>query len=89
MAQSKAAPKKLLVVSVTMEFRHSSIPNLEKMLGEMGTNSGEFTCDYVEQPAEMNVRRPGPNATQEQRDAYTEAQAKGKVALTNALSSPA
>jgi len=85
MAQSKAAPKKLLVVSVTMEFRHSSIPNLEKMLGEMGTNSGEFTCDYVEQPAEMNVRRPGPNATQEQRDAYTEAQAKGKVALTNAL----
>jgi len=85
MAQSKAAPKKLLVVSVTMEFRHSSIPNLEKMLGEMGTNSGEFTCDYVEQPAEMNVRRPGPGATQEQRDAYAEAQAKGKVALTNAL----
>lgn len=84
-AQSKSAPKKLLAVSVTTAFRHTSIPNLEKMLGELGTNSGEFTVDYVQQPAGMGGARPGPNATPEQRQAYTEAQAKGREALTNAL----
>ena len=82
---SKTAPKKLLVVTVTTEFRHTSIPNLEKMLGELGTNSGEFTVDYVRQPAELNARRPGPNATSEERQAFTDSQVKGRMALTNAL----
>jgi uncharacterized protein len=85
MAQSTHTPKKLLVVSVTTEFRHTSIPNLEKMLGEMGTNSGEFTVDYIHQPSELNGRRPGPNATPEERQAYADSQVKGREALTNAL----
>src|SRR5262245_34395184 len=45
-----AAPKKLLVVSVTTGFRHSSIETGEKVLGELGQKSGEFTVDYVRQP---------------------------------------
>jgi len=85
MAQSKPAPKKLLAVSVTTAFRHTSIPNLEKMLGELGTNSGEFTVEYIQQPPEMNARRPGPNATPEERTAYADSQLKGRMALTNEL----
>src|SRR6185437_1549761 len=41
----QAAPKKLLVVTTTTGFRHSSIPTLEKMLEQLGKNSGEFTVD--------------------------------------------
>jgi type 1 glutamine amidotransferase len=46
-----AEPKKLLVVTTTTGFRHSSIPTLEKMLSQLATNSGEFTVDFVQQPA--------------------------------------
>jgi len=46
----QAAPKKLLVVTTTTGFRHSSIPTLEKMLTELGKDSGEFTVDFVQQP---------------------------------------
>ncbi|HEY4415393.1 MAG TPA: ThuA domain-containing protein [Verrucomicrobiae bacterium] len=44
------APKKLLVVTTTTGFRHSSIPTLEKVLTQLGQSSGEFTVDFVEQP---------------------------------------
>jgi uncharacterized protein len=47
----QAAPKKLLVVTTTTGFRHASIPTLEKMLTQLGRDSGEFTVDFVEQPA--------------------------------------
>jgi len=42
-----AAPKKLLVVTTTMGFRHDSIPTAEKVLGEMAEKSGAFTVDYA------------------------------------------
>lgn len=45
-----SAPKKLLVVTTTTGFRHSSIPTLEKMLTELSQSSGEFTVDFVQQP---------------------------------------
>ena len=45
-----AAPKKLLVVTTTTGFRHSSIPNLEKIIARLGEDSGSFTVDYVRQP---------------------------------------
>jgi type 1 glutamine amidotransferase len=41
------AQKKLLVVTATRGFRHSSIPTAEKILKEMGEKSGVFTVDYV------------------------------------------
>lgn len=44
------APKKLLVVTVTTGFRHSSIETAEKVLAELGKSSGAFTVDYVQQP---------------------------------------
>src|SRR6266853_6646508 len=48
-----AAPKKLLVVTVTKGFRHSSIPTAEKVLAELGQESGAFTVDYVRTDEEM------------------------------------
>ncbi len=42
-----AAPKKLLVVTATKGFRHSSIPVAEKVLARLGENSQVFTVDYV------------------------------------------
>jgi uncharacterized protein len=44
------APKKLLVVTTTTGFRHSSIPTLEKVIRQLGKDSGAFTVDLVEQP---------------------------------------
>ncbi|MFZ2278508.1 MAG: ThuA domain-containing protein [Prosthecobacter sp.] len=45
-----AEPKKLLVVTVTTSFRHSSIETAEKVLAELGAKSGAFTVDFVHQP---------------------------------------
>jgi len=40
-------PKKVLVVTVTKGFRHSSIPTAEKVLAELAQKSGAFTVDYA------------------------------------------
>jgi type 1 glutamine amidotransferase len=63
-AMAAEAPKKVLVVSVTMGFRHSSIPTGEKILAEMAAKSGRFTVDFVRQPeglppAPQRPRQPG------------------------------
>ena len=50
------APKKLLVVTVTKGFRHSSIPTAEKVLGELAERSGTFTVDYVRTDDDMRRR---------------------------------
>src|SRR6187401_2691011 len=42
-----AAPKKVLVVTVTKGFRHSSIPTAERILGELAQKDGSFTVDYA------------------------------------------
>lgn len=44
------APKKVLVVTVTTGFRHSSISTAEKILSELAAKSGAFTVDFVRQP---------------------------------------
>jgi len=43
----QAAPKKLLVVTATQGFRHSSIPLAEKVLAGLGERTGVFTVDYA------------------------------------------
>ena len=48
-----ATPRKLLVVTVTKGFRHSSIPTAEKILDELGQKSGAFTVEYVRNDQEM------------------------------------
>src|SRR6476661_1764853 len=50
---AQAAPKKVLVVTVTKGFRHSSIPTAEKVLGELAEKSGKFTVDYVRTDEDM------------------------------------
>ena len=55
---AQAEPKKLLVVTVTTGFRHSSIETAEKVLAELGAKSGAFTVDYVHQP-EGQPKNPG------------------------------
>ncbi len=49
----QAAPKKVLVVTVTKGFRHSSIPTAEKVLGQLAQKSGAFEVDYVRTDEEM------------------------------------
>jgi len=44
---AQAAPKKVLVVTTTMGFRHSSIPTAEKVIGELAEKSGAFTVEYA------------------------------------------
>jgi uncharacterized protein len=46
-APAQAAPKKVLVVTVTLGFRHSSIPTAEKVLAELAKESSAFTVDYA------------------------------------------
>src|SRR5438309_11178338 len=53
MLPAHAAPKKVLVVTVTKGFRHSSIPTAEKVLGELAKKSGAFEVDYVRTDEEM------------------------------------
>jgi hypothetical protein len=50
---AQAAPKNVLVVTVTKGFRHDSIPTAEKVLGELAETSGAFTVDYVRNDQEM------------------------------------
>ena len=51
-AQAKT-PKKLLVVTVTKGFRHSSIPTAEKILQMLAGKTGDFTVDYVRDDKDM------------------------------------
>jgi type 1 glutamine amidotransferase len=79
-----AEPKKLLVVTTTMGFRHSSIPTAEKILAQLAKDSGEFTVKFVQQP-------PGkpedlkPDATEEQKAAFKTAEDQWEMKLKAAL----
>lgn len=43
----QAAPKKVLIVTTTTGFRHSSIPVAEKVIAQLANNSSDFTVDYA------------------------------------------
>ncbi|MEI8088573.1 MAG: ThuA domain-containing protein [Opitutaceae bacterium] len=59
----QAAPKKLLVVTVTTGFRHSVIPLSEKVLTQLAEQSGgAFTVEFVRQPAGEPKSPPKPRA---------------------------
>jgi uncharacterized protein len=80
----QAAPKKLLVVTTTTGYRHSSIPTLERVLTRLGKDSGEFTVDFVQQPPgkPANLKK---DATAEQKAAFQTAEAAWEVKLKAAL----
>ncbi len=52
-AADERAGKRVLVVTVTKGFRHSSIPTAEKVIGELAAKSRAFTVDYVRNDQEM------------------------------------
>jgi type 1 glutamine amidotransferase len=59
-----AAPKKVLVVTVTTGFRHSSIETAERIIAELGATSGAFTVDYARVTPPNVVREPrAPKST--------------------------
>ncbi len=54
-----AAPKKVLVVTVTTGFRHSSTPTAEKVLAELGKASATFKVEYARvEPNEAQFKGP-------------------------------
>jgi type 1 glutamine amidotransferase len=77
-----AQPKKILVVSTTTGFRHSSIPTAEKVLGELAKETGVFAIEYVKQPD--NEPKPpkklDPNADDAAKAKFAEDNAAFKAA---------
>ena len=49
-------PKKLLVVTVTKGFRHSSIPTAEQVLAKLADQSKAFTLDYARTDEELATK---------------------------------
>ena len=80
----QAAPKRLLVVTTTTGFRHSSIPTAEKILSQLAQSSGEFTVDFVHQPPGKPAGL-SKDATDAQKAEYAEAEEKWEVTLRAAL----
>ena len=60
---AQAAPKKVLVVTVTKGFRHSSIPTAEKVIAQLGEKSGAFTVDYAKTDQDLQEKM-NPTALQ-------------------------
>jgi uncharacterized protein len=79
-----AAPKRLLVVTTTTGFRHSSIPTAEKILAQLGKDSGEFTVDFVHQPPGKPANLK-PDATAEEKAVFVAAEAAWNERLKAAL----
>src|SRR5665213_366475 len=88
-ATVQAEPKKLLVVTTTTGFRHSSIPTLEKVIAQLGKDSGEFTVDFVQQPpghpATGFPTKPKADASDADKAAFNDAEAKWNAALATEL----
>jgi uncharacterized protein len=56
---AQGAPKKVLVVTTTTGFRHSSIPTAEKVLAELAKESGAFVVDYARvEPTDPQFKGP-------------------------------
>ncbi len=56
---AQAAPKKVLVVTTTTGFRHSSIPTAEKVLAELAQKSDAFTIEYARvEPSDPQFKGP-------------------------------
>ena len=88
--QSSAAdaPKKLLVVTTTTGFRHNSIPTLEKVVAQLGKDSGEFTVDFVQQPPGRTASgffKVKKDATPEEKAAFAADEAKWMETLKTEL----
>lgn len=79
---AEAAPKKVLLVTTTTGFRHSSIETAEKVIAEVGKSSGVFD---VELAAVTPPKNPGRNATEEQKAAFKTEEAAYKEKIKTVL----
>jgi type 1 glutamine amidotransferase len=77
-------PKRVIVVTTTTGFRHSSIPTAEKVLAQLSQSSGEFVLYYVHQPA-GKPEALKKNATAEEKAAYDAAESAWDAKLKDAL----
>jgi hypothetical protein len=77
-SSAQAEPKKLLVVTVTTGFRHSSIETAEKVLAELGSKSGAFSVDFVHQP-EGQPKNPGKPPVRGDKDTDESFKAKAEA----------
>ncbi len=76
---TSAAPKKVLVVSVTTGFRHSSIGVAETTLARLGAESGAFTVvDYARQPDLKIPQKPNAPANPKELAADASENARAK-----------
>ena len=77
-----AEPKKILVVTTTVGFRHSSIATAEKVLAKLGQQSGLFTLDYAQQPPNQPSapKTPPKDASAEVLEKFHADEAKYKTA---------
>src|SRR5437763_13986928 len=76
-----AEPKKLLVVTTTTGFRHSSIATAEKILAQLAKQSGAFTVDYAQQPANKpNAPKKPAGATGAELEKFQAEEIKFKTA---------
>jgi uncharacterized protein len=80
----QAAPKKILVVTTTTGFRHSSIPTSEKILADLAKESGAFTVDFVHQP-DGKPAALKKDASDEEKAAFKTAQTQWEEKLKQAL----
>lgn len=63
-----AEPKKVLVVTTTLGFRHSSIPTAEKILNKLGAQSGLFTVEYARvEPNDPEFKDPNTKRVDNQK----------------------
>jgi type 1 glutamine amidotransferase len=76
--------KKVLVVTTTTGYRHASIPNLEKVLTQLGQTSGEFTVELIQQPPGKPDKLK-KDATAEEKEAYKMDEDKWDQSLKVAL----
>jgi type 1 glutamine amidotransferase len=74
-----AEPKKVLVVTVTKGFRHSSIPTAQKVLGELAEKSKVFSVDYAWNDADLAAKMT-PERLQKY-DAFIFANTTGELPL--------
>lgn len=74
-----AEPKKVLVVTVTTGFRHSSIPVAEKVLAQLAEESGAFKIvDYARQPDVKVPQKPNSPRKPQNLPANASEQAQSK-----------
>jgi len=77
-----AEPKKILVVTTTTGFRHSSIETAEKVLAKLSQQSGLFTLDFAQQPPRQPSapKKPEKDASPEVLDRFQADETKYKAA---------